>query len=207
MTVSDLIAYTKLVTRTLDTVLSDAELLTLTKIAISRVYMDLEVLFVKDEFTVFNSEDTAIALTNVEVNIITNSYIVLTNKKVQTLLVDDIRDKDLHLTTNSDTNANYIFHAKEYSKVEKLVMVYSTPIMLTDIVEVTSISQRLLEPVMSYIAYSTYKLLGLKDLEVALFHKQEYLETIDRIKKHYPVNSRRNLTLARPVDVIEKGFV
>jgi hypothetical protein len=122
-------------------------------------------------------------------------------------LVDDIRDKELYLTTNSDTNANYIFHAKEYTKVEKLVMVYSTPIMLTDIVEATSIPQRLLEPVMSYIAYSTYKLLGLKDLEVALFHKQEYLETIDRIKKNYPVNSRRNLTLTRPIDVIEKGFV
>ena len=206
MTVAGLIDYIKLATRTLDTVLSDAELLTVTKLAMNRVYEDLKVLFDKEEFTSFTSEDTTVTLSTTEVYNVAKAYIELTNGKRQYLIIDDIRDNELYISTDDNMNISYIFHAKEYAKVSKLVMVYSTPLILTDIVEATLVPQRLLEAIMSYVAYSTYKLLGLKDLEVALFHKQEYLQTIEKLKTSHNINHKSTLAL-KETDIIAKGFV
>lgn len=202
MTVSKVLDYIKLGTRTLMTELTDAELMSLLEVSLNKIYLDLQINITSQDIPI-TSESTSIIIKDL-VNIL-KAEITYKDKRVKYVLLNDKRNKELYLKQNSLTELE--FYAKNYKEVNSLALVQLKTIDTSNIELTTEIENQYLTAILTYSAYLTYTLLGWKDLDTAQWHLNEYIREIETLKRmsHNTINN--NFILRVEPAIRDKGYI
>jgi len=202
MLVSRIIDYIKLGTRTLMTDITDHELMSLLEISLNKIYLDLELNIMSQSISI-NVETTFITVKNL-INTL-KAEITYDTNKTKYILLNDMRDKELYLKQNSLTELE--LHIKDYKRVTSFYLVQLRTIDIDNIELTTEIENQYLTAILAYSAYSTYTLLGWKDMDTAEWHLNEYLREIETLKRMSHNTIKDNLILKVEPSIRDKGFV
>jgi len=207
---SKMIDYIKLASRTMNTDLSDAELLSLVEICLNQLWLDLELGILSTD-TAINSINTTITvsdemITPLKIEVVYKTTLIDEIPKVKYLLLNDKRNKDFYIEKTSDTELN--LHIKRYLEVDyvRLVQLQALDIDSLD-AATTLLKNQYITPILNYMAYLSYTLLGWKDYDTAQWHKGEYDRAVIELKKKSHNEDKENMLIYRDTPIQKKGFV
>ena len=209
---SKMIEYIKLGSRTMGTDLSDAELFTITEICLNQLWLDLELGIVSTDTNVVGI-DTVISVSNelinpLKIEVISKTSLEYEEPRVAYLLLNDKRDKDFYIERTSDTTLTLHARYYEHMKIDFVRVVQLNALDIDSLDSATTLlKNQYITPILNYMSYLSYTILGWKDYDTAQWHRGEYDRAIKELRSKSHNTDKDNMLLYKSTPIQRKGFV